>query len=290
MGSTSTGVSGYGPFEFMDQSGKHVSIPLTALTLNNGVITSTDPNWNKVLSNPPAQALYQYMLNVTPPLLWPTPAPAPFPAMVVRAVNAGTAGNNITVNVTVTPAASSPPIQDPTTQTFTLTVTESDTYANQTPATIANTLKTAGALVYVVQTVQTTGVPESYSGTLTGSPDQVPIEGSGSPGTLFVLSPRQNTLGASAGAQYTQLTITPNLASPSNPNAGTFNLQATWTYTVSCTLDSLASVSSELGYVITIGKPSSGAFSIPAQTSTTLSGGTANSNASGILYTGITSL
>jgi len=291
MGSTSTGVSGYGPFEFMDQEGRHVSIPLTALTLSSGVISSNDTTWATILSTPPAQPLWTYMLNATPPLLWPTPAPSPAPAMVIRAVNQGTAGNNITVNVAVTSAASSPPIQDPTTQTFTLTVTETDTYINQTPATIANTLSTAGALVQVFQTIQTTGTPVSYTGTLSGSPDLISIEASGSPGgTLFVLTPRKNTLNASVGAQNTQLTITPNSASPSNPSYDTFNLTAKWTNQVICTLDSLTSVFSELSYEITISRPSNGAYSVPAPVSTTLTGGTANSNASGILYANLTNL
>jgi hypothetical protein len=65
-------------------------------------------------------------------------------------------------------------------------------------------------------------------------------------------------------------------------------LKATWQKTVNnITLDTLASVLSELSYVVTISKPSSGAYSVPAAGSTTLSGGNASSNASASLFTSL---
>jgi len=283
MGTTPLPVTGYGPFEFTDPDGKHVPIPLTALTISNGQLQSSDPVWSAYLSSAPAQALAQYMVDES--LIKPTPAPSPFPAMVIRAAGVGAAGNNITVTVAVSTPPSSPPIQDPTQETFTLQVSETDTYVNQTPATIANTLATAGALVQVIQSVQTSGIPDAYSGSFSGSPPLISIEASGSPGgTLFVLGPRSN----GPDSLLTNVTITPNLASPPSPGAGTFTLTAKWSKPpVSATLETLAAVLSELNYEITIGKPSSGAYSVPAAGVTTLSGGSASSNASATLYANI---
>jgi hypothetical protein len=286
MGSTPVPVTGYGPFEFTDSNGKHVSIPLTALTIANNQLQSSDPVWSNYLTSAPAQALAKYM--VAEGLISPTPAPSPFPAMIIRAANAGTAGNNITVLVTVSTPPPSPPIPDPTQLSFSIQVSETDTYANQTPATIASTLAAAGGLVQVVETDQTSGIPDSSytNASFSGSPAQLSIDASGSPGgTLFVLGTR----GGGADALNTYVTITtPNQASPPSSGSGTFTLKATWQKTVNnITLDTLASVLSELSYVVTISKPSSGAYSVPAAGSTTLSGGNASSNASASLFTSL---
>jgi hypothetical protein len=281
MSSTTVSVFGYGPFEFTDSDGKHVSIPLTALTLANNQMQSSNAQWSSYLGSAPAQALWKYMLAEG--LLSPMPSPAPFAAMVVRAANVGTAGNNIAVSITV-PPPSSPSIQDPTQLPFTIQVTETDTYTNQTAATIANTLKTANALVQVVESLQTSGIPEPYSGPFMGSPDQISVMESGSPGgTLFVLGPRI------PGPDPADIYVTVNNpASPPGPNPEGFTLQASWTSPIlTATLDTLASVISELGYEITVSKPSSGAYSLPQGGSTTLTGGTATGNASATLYTSL---
>ena len=273
-----TPVTSYGPFEFTDSKGKQVSIPLSALTLNGGQLTSTDPGWSAALAAQPAKALWLQM--VADGLLAPMPAPAPSPAMVLRAASAGTAGNNITVTVTV--HSVSPPANDPLLVPFDLSITETDTYAGQTAATISQTLAAAGGLVKVVDSVESTGVPDPYSNyQLTGSPAQLAVEASGSPsGTLFVLAPR----GSAPDSHSTYVTVTPD-----SGGTGTFSLRASWTKTVSgLTLATLeAAVQSQLGYEITISKPSSGAYSVPAAGSTTLTGGGTSSNASAILFTGL---
>jgi hypothetical protein len=276
--SMGTPVTSYGPFEFTDSKGKQVSIPLSALTLNGGQLTSTDPGWSAVLGAQPAKALWQQM--VAEGLLAPMPAPAPAPAMLLRAASSGTAGNNITITITV--HSVSPPANDPLLVPFDLNVTETDTYAGQTAATISQTLVTAGALVQVVDSIETTGVPDPYTKfQFLGSPAQLAVEASGSPGgTLFVLAPR----GSGPDSHSTYVTIAPDPG-----GSGTFSLQATWTKTASgLTLATLASaVQSQLGYEITISKPSSGAYSVPAAGSTTLTGGGTSSNASAILFTGL---
>lgn len=281
MSSTSVSVTGYGPFEFTDSTGKHISIPLTALTLTNNQIGSSNPQWNSLLGSAPALKLWTYMMAEG--LLSPTPSPAPTPAMVVYAASEGPAGNNITVTITVSAPSSSPSIEDPTTLPFTIQVAETDTYTNQTAATIANTLQTAKALVQVSDSVQTSGIPEPFSGSFTGSPDEIVITDSASPGgTLFVLGPR------ASGPNPANIQVKVSFPSPPNSNPEAFTLTASWSSPIlTATLDTLGSVISELAPEITISLPGSGAFSLPAAGSTTLSGGTATSNASAFIYTSL---
>jgi hypothetical protein len=281
MPSTPVSVYGYGPFEFTDSNGKHVSIPLTALTVSNNQIQSSNMQWNGYLTSAPAQKLWTYMLAEN--LLSPMPSPAPFPAMVIRAASEGTAGNNITVTVTVSTPPSSPSIEDPTKLPFTIQVTETDTYTNQTAATIANTLKAANALVQVIDSVQSSGIPEPFSGSFMGSPDQISITEIGSPGgTLFILGPR------TPGPNPLNISVTIDVGSPPSADPEAFTLTASWIGpTLTATLETLASVASALNSEITISKPSSGAYSLPQGGQTTLTGGTATSNASANIYTSL---
>lgn len=281
----STPVTGFGPFEFTDSKGQQISIPLSALILSANVLRSTDSGWDAYLTTPPGKDLATYMVREG--LLAPTPAASPFPAMVLRAANPGAAGNNIVVVVTVSPAPfTSPSVNDPTLVPFSLDITETDTYANQTAATIANTLANSGGLVQVIDTVQTTGIPDLYTDQpFNASPVQLAIEASGSPGgTLFVLGPR----GSSSDCHLTKVSVTPNSAGASG-SEGTFTLTASWTKSVpNITLATLESmVQSNLSYELIVSKPSSGAYSIPAPGSTTLNGGSASGNASAILFTGV---
>lgn len=287
MSSTPVAVTGNGPFEFTDSNGKQISIPLTALSIANNQIQSSDPKWSSYLGTAPAQALWKYMLAEGQ--LSPMPSPAPFPAMVIRAGNAGSAGNNITITIDVPTPPSSPSIVDPTQLPFTIQVVETNTYTNQTAASIASTLKTANAMVQVIDSVQTTGIPELFNGSFGSSPDQISINASGSPGgPLFVLGPR--TPGPNPAD--ISVTVTPNSASPPAPNPEAFTLTASWTGPViNVTVDelatTLASVLSQLGPEVTISKPSSGAFSLPQGGATTLTGGSATSNASANIYTSL---
>jgi hypothetical protein len=275
----STPVVGNGPLEFTNSKGHEVSIPLSALNLTAGVLHSSDPVWDTALTTPPGQALAKYM--VAAGLISPKPAPAPFPAMVIRAATAGSAGNNISVTVTVSSAPPSPPINDPMFTPFSLQVTETDTYAGQTAATIAGTLSGAGGLVQIVGPVDTSAMPTAQGG-LVNSSGQFPVMGNGSPGGLvFVLA----TKGSGTDSLKTNVNIT------LDAGGKTFTLQVSWTKTVNnITLGTLEStVLSALGYEITVSKPSSGAYSVPATTTTptTLSGGSSSSSASAILFTGV---
>jgi hypothetical protein len=79
--------------------------------------------------------------------------------------------------------------------------------------------------------------------------------------------------------------VTVSLSSDSGSQ--TFTLTENWNHEVTVTLATLeSSVASELGFEITLSKPSSGVYSVPAAGPTPLTGGGASTNASAILFTG----
>src|ERR1700685_1402225 len=92
---------GNGPFEFTDAQGKHWSIPLTAISFAQGQVV-VDPAWTFLTNAQPAKNFLNYLVSES--VISPAPAPSPFPAMVIHAANAGTAGNNITVEVAISSA------------------------------------------------------------------------------------------------------------------------------------------------------------------------------------------
>lgn len=275
--------TGNGPFEFTNSQGKQISIPLSAIKFDSNGQPVVNSTWKSYVTTQPGQALLAYAVKEG--LLAPQPQPSPFPAMVIGAADPGSCGNNITVAVTISGVTTSPPSNDPTLTPFSLMVTETDTYTNQTASTIASTLASSGGLVQIVGPVNQ-GVPAHQSGTLGGSPPQYSVLGSGSPpGWVFKLGAKHNVPDASR----TQVSVTPNLTSPPDPGAGTFTLTVTWPKTVNgITLPTLESmIQSQLSYEITVSKPSSGAYSLPAAGSTTLAGGGTASTASAILYTSL---
>jgi hypothetical protein len=280
MGSTTTGAIGNGPFEFTDANGKHWSIPLYAFQFAGNSI-SVDSAWSSLANSPSAQAFLQYA--ATNGIIVPAPAPSLFPAMVIQAADPGAAGNNITVAVKISHVISSPPTNDPTLTQFSLTVTETDTYPALTVATVQSVLDGQGGLVRVAQgSVYTADSPNKQSGSFASSADY-PVLGGGSPSVVFILVPKKNGSDAT-----TTISITPNVSNSSGQE--TFQLVATWTKTVSgITLGTLESlVAANLSYLITVSKPGGGAYSVPADNTTTqLSGGGPGINASANLFTGL---
>jgi hypothetical protein len=216
--------------------------------------------------------------------------------MMIKAADAGNGGNNIIVTISdVSPAV------DPTLTTFTITVTETDVYPNLSIANIVSQLgsstvsgatlisATPGSAPGLVQveagSVDPNGFPDPVSGSLSGNPAALAVTDSSSPGLVFTLLAKKS----GADGALTQIDISPNTSSPSTPGTPTFTLTASWSKTLlDATLsDLLTVVPAQLGYEITVSLPSSGAFSVPAAAKSTLSGGTAGSPASAILYTGI---
>jgi hypothetical protein len=281
----STPAMGNGPFEFTDGNGRHWSIPLTAFNFVGAQVV-VDSAWQFLTNVQPAKSYLAYAVSVG--AISPAPAPSPFPAMVIQAVTPGTGGNNIQVSVAISNVVTSPPTDDPTLTPFSLTVTETDTYASLTAATIQTALQNQGGLVQATS-VDSTGSPLSASDSLTltgppGAPAQLEVHGSGSPSLVFTLVAKSS----GADGESTQVTITPDISSPPSSGQETFKLVVSWTKTVTgitlATLDTL--VNSQLGYQITVSKPNSGAYSVPAAGSSTLSGGAQGSNAAATLFTG----
>jgi hypothetical protein len=293
MGSTTlTPATGNGPFEFTDAEGRQWSIPLTAIKFSGNQYV-IDPVWVTQLSLKPAEnaaaiakAFLTYSVNEGN--ITPVSAASPFPAMLIQAATSGAAGNNIQLQVAISSLVASPPVNDPTQTQFSLTVTETDTYQGLTPATIQSQLQNQGALVQV-QSVTPIGSPVPVSNTLqlSGSPAsnaQLVVYDNGSPSLpLFTLVAK----GSGPDGELTQVTIASDSGSPSS-GPDTFTLTATWTKTVSgITVQTLASVvAGNFSYEIGVIKPSSGAFSVPAAGSSTLTGGAQFSNAAATLFTG----
>jgi hypothetical protein len=283
---------GSGPFEFTDANGHQISIPLTAFTFNPDGSVNVDPAWQPLTNVPPGSTLLSYALKQK--LIRPRPVSSPIPAMLIRAADPGSGGNNITVSVVLTPVVTSPPSNDPTIVPFNLTVTEIDTYSGLTTATIESTLGsgsgssavvgTAPGLVQIVHgSVDISAVPHNLSPTfLSGSPAELDVTASGSPPLAFTLVAKKT----GADGLLTKVSVAADTASPPNPGPPTFTLVAQWTKTVNgITLPQLDTMAQALAYEIIVSKPGTGAYSLPANTTMQLSGGGPGVKATGSLFT-----
>lgn len=288
-------VTGNGPFEFTSATGKQISIPLTAFSFdaNNNLVV--DAAWQALTQAAPGSVFLAYALKEG--IIAPAPLASPFPAMIFRAADPGSGGNNIAVTIAVSTVVSSPPTDDPTLVPFDITVTETDVYSGLTAATIESVLgsrTTAGAtvvtgsapgLVKILHgSVDPNGAPFAKSGNLSRSPAVLNADETGSPALVFTLIAKKD----SSDSTLTHVAIAPNTSSPPGPGGETFSLQATWTKTISgLTLpDFAAVVNSQLGYEVTVSKPGSGAFSVPAAGMSQLSGGGGGTAASATVFTG----
>ena len=283
---------GFTPFEFTTSQGKQISIPLTAISFDASGTPHVAPPWDSYVSSPPGSVFLAYVIKEK--LIAPRPTPSPFPAMILKAADPGSGGNNITVTVAIENIIASPPTTDPTLTQFSFAVTETDNYTGLTLATIESVLGSSampGSSPGLVQVVHgsvapTNELPKSTGGFkfLSGAPPSYSAQGTGSPAIAFILVAKKS----GADASLTQVSISSNISSPPGPGAGTFNLQATWTKSqTGISLSDLETmVQSDLGYEITVSKPSSGAYSVPASGTVTFSGGGPGSNASAVLYTG----
>jgi hypothetical protein len=285
--------AGSGPFEFTNSNGKHISIPISAFSFDASGNLVVDPAWTAVTKIQPASGLLAYALAEG--LIAPAPAPSPFPALLIKAADRGTGGNNITVTISaVTPAA------DPTQSTFSITITENDVYPGLTAASITGILGSSsvsgstltsvvtGSSPGLVQvedgTVYPNGAPVATTSSLVGDPALLDVDGDGSPPLVFTLLAKK---GGADGA-LTQIDISLDTASPPIPGPETFTLTASWTKTVTASLADLQTViQNQLGYEVVVSLPGSGAFSVPAAGVSTLSGGTTGSPSSATLFTGI---
>jgi hypothetical protein len=289
-----TPVTGNGPFEFTSSAGKQVSIPLTAFGFDSNNNLVVDPAWSSFTSTAPGSVLLAAAVKLGE--IAPAALASPFPAMIFRATDPGPGGNNISVTIGVTKVVTSPPTDDPTLVPFDVTIAETDFYPSLTAASIESVLGSrtlAGASVVtgsapglvrvLAGSVDTAGEPLSVSGNLTGTPAVLDVDGNGSPALVFTLIAKNE----SATSVPTHVSITPSFTSPPQPGGATFSLRANWTKTISgVTLPDLAAtIAADFGYLVTVSKPGSGAFSLPASGVSQLSGGGAGKAASATIFT-----
>lgn len=292
---TTTQVTGNGPLEFTNANGKQISIPLSALYFDGSGTLQVDTTWATATGLKPSKGVLGYAQSEG--LIAPASAPPPFAAMVINAADQGTGGNNIVVGISdIAPAT------DPTQTTFSITVTETDVYAGLTVANIESTLGSStvsgSSLIPVVTgtspglvqveagSVDTSGFPNSVTNaSLQGDPAELAVDGDGSPAVVFTLLAKK----AGTDGATTLIDISSDTTSPPGPGNPTFTLTATWSKMVNdVTIETLAStIQSEFGYEITVSLPGSGAYSVPAAASTTLSGGTPGTLAAATLFTGV---
>ena len=169
-------------------------------------------------------------------------------------------GNNITVSIAVHPGA------DVTHSTFDVTVTETDSYTGLTMSTVESVLGSdtakgkAPGLVRVQRTNLTNVLPPSTTLQFAGGTATLPANGKAvTPGTETGLTFLAKKNGAD-GARTT-VRISPN------PTKGSFDLQATWTKTVTgVTVATAKEALAALNYAVTVAPPTGGAFALPAAT------------------------
>lgn len=266
MGTTS--VFANGPFEFTDANGNQVSIPLAALQFDSSgtlVVAKTGPNawapWAGYNSDEQTLILSLLAQLAAQQLIIPAPAASPIAAMVFKAADPGSAGNNITVSIKVTPSA------DPTLATFDITVTESDTYTGLSAATIEATLGTdvkpapaPGLAVVVSGGTTTTRLPQAATVNLGGGGPAAASNYTFNDATskpVFTLRAKKN----GADGDLTKVTI-------ANVQTKTFDLTVMWTKkSAGVTLGTLAASAANLAYEVTIQAPASGVYSVPADSS-----------------------
>ena len=252
---------GGSPVSIFDGSGKQLEIPLNLLVFGSSGIDATAwPAYasNKVLVDAWLASLVQRQL------LRPGDAPAPAPALVIKARDGGSEGNTITIafsNVSAPAAA-------PGDTTVDVTVTVIQTWTDLTITTIANRLGTTatngdrpGLAILKTGTVVLPAVgTAAFVGTPTAS--WSPAKQDGTAGAAFTLNARNND---------DPDNVMPRGRIPAvNLGAGTFTLELSWQKTAIAV--KLSDLGATFKYVLTVA-PAGAAFAPPAAGVVTLVGG-----------------
>ncbi|MDQ0464413.1 hypothetical protein QO010_002194 [Caulobacter ginsengisoli] len=129
-------VLGGSPVTLVDDGGHQLSIPLGLLSFTGGKIDPKGwPGWAKI-PGPTQSAVQHYLDNLAARgLLQPAPPPPVTPAMVIRALDAGSTGNFIKITL-VNPS----PMVKPEETTVDMTVDLVETYNSVTKANIEGLL------------------------------------------------------------------------------------------------------------------------------------------------------
>jgi hypothetical protein len=281
-------VIGNGPIDFMDSGGEQVSVPLSALKIESGQV-DLESSWadKAGLSGDDPSILKGLLAELQRQgYLRSAPAPTQKPAMIVKAASPGPEGNNIEITVSEVTQNTDAPL-DPLKTTFSVTAKETDEYPDLMLASIATVLgidedpKGTGLVHVVTGSVAADGVPAEKIGTKAlklGPGAQVEVKDKDDK-TLFTLKPR-----ASLGSSDPKVKVTITEVDTAKK---TFKLTATWKKKVTGVKVDPATLESkfqELEYLVTVSPPASGAYSVPKAEARSLSGGSAATRASLILF------
>ena len=249
-----------GPIEFTDpDTGEMTVVPVGALTYDTtGTLVIASP-----YTAPPALGDWLHYLAQAGQVRPAAAAPPP-PAMTVSAASPGAQGNNVQISISITTKNA-----DPTLAVFKVTVTETDTYANLTLATIKNILGSTSkpgarpGLVHLLDAdTPTTPAVMTTATALAGGTGAkaalLPIPGDPS-GTAFTLEAKAK--GADGGLVKVAIP-TVDKTDPAKP---VFTLTATWTKPITgVTIATIAAQMADLGYVVSVSPPSAGVYSLPS--------------------------
>jgi hypothetical protein len=256
-------------------NGTQVLIPLSALSFDGNGNLQVASSYNQAAK----VSWLQYLVGQGE--ITPAPASPPQAALVVQAADAGVTGNNIRFEVTdVQPNPQTP--DDPTTDMFSVKVTETETYPNLTPdsiKTVLGTEKAAGTqpgLVHVLD-ADTPTLPKSIAATPLQNGDgttKAKLAVAANPsGTAFNLEARK------VGADGNKITVA-IFVSKADPNHPTFALTCTWTNTVTgVTAATFQTAMQAMSYEVVVTAPGGGQFLVPATGAVVLSGGADTSDA-----------
>ncbi|MGH7841769.1 MAG: hypothetical protein ACREQT_09665 [Candidatus Binataceae bacterium] len=267
-------VVGSGPVTLTTSVGRQLSIPLTALYFDAGNVKADRwPLYKKFKAD--VDPWLSYL--VTKGELTPSAQPAPVPAIMISAADAGQSGNNIVVTFSnITPDPANP--SDPTKTTFDAIVVETDTYASLSfdPASpnfirkILGTQTIAGSqrgLAHILD-ADSPSQPKPGSFQLGGgsaaAKSAAPINGDPT-GTAFNLEAKK----VGTDGDKTKATI-----SNVDATGKTFSVVIVWSSQPisGLKLGDLPSKLAQSGYEISVAPPSSG-FAVPTAGSISLAGG-----------------
>lgn len=285
MASATVDVIGSSPLSFTDANGGQQVVPLSALQFSGSEI-QLKSGWQSAFdAGEQATLIALAKAKAAAGELTPPPVPPPAPALAFTAKHPGAQGNNITI--TADSQAGKPAL----TATITLSVLEADTYA---------ALADGPAAAHKLGVEAPTGNPgDAPAGTglvvvkqgSTGASTKPPVASTGvftkntgidlkdaDDKVVCTLLPRADYAGK-GGLSYAV-----------TRSGATFTIAATYDSTKEegtqdpVTLLTLDKVAAPVAYLVTAAAPPRGA-ALPADSSTTLSGGAPGLAATGLLYT-----
>jgi hypothetical protein len=248
-----------GPVEFTD-AGNQVSLPLASIFFDGNTVHAEGSLYNSHKAAADDWLAYLAKIGeIVPDAQHPAKT-----AMVIKAKSAGSNGNFIQIQF------SNLDNTDPNNVEFDAAVTETDTYAGLTPATIQPALSAQPGLVILPGATPTElpkagTYPMAVNSPNTAATADIP-KNAGS-GNAFTVQARAD----GPDGALTQATI-------KDVTATAFTLVAAWTKTA--THITAANLGPTFDYEITVSAPSGGTLSAPAPGTVTLSGGSDAASAS----------